>query len=1208
MHQGTIFHPGKFRGMVETGCASLAASAASSPAPVVRLGVEQVERRQSIHHGDSTVKRQDMNFIGERRLKMQTKCCNWLMAFCLLLGLGALAHAQSSSTGEIRGTVTDPSSAVVPGATVSVLNVNTGEKKTFTTNKNGIYDTVSTPNGQYKVSITAPGFEQLVMGPITLDVGVITLNGQLKVGSDQQQVVVSSDTAALLSTESGEQSTTFDEKTMLELPQVGQDWANFTILLPGSAGAASANGVTNPGVGVSLNGGVPFSGNFLSDGGSVTNPHSADVETDTFETVAEVRIDDSKFSAQYGIGGAVFSQITKGGENRFHGSAYEHFQNDALEARSYFSAPGQPVGPLKFNQFGGAVGGPILRNKLFFYFNYDKTINNSSYFGTVTMPTDQLKGINTSNGQFDLTQLMPRDSNGNRIPLTDSNNNIIINPCNGATVYSGEIFDPATQTTVNGQICRFPFATDNVIPGNRVDSVAKNLLQYFPEPNRSVSQGVSGDYYYLVPTPYPSTRIFGRIDYDFNAKNRLTSSIAVRDANSPVYSEWKCPVACYHDDTSDYSSQTSDVWSFSSTFVNEARFSFNRQGSFLTPFSLSAGIPGTIGLQYAKANLFPNIGISGNICCDSPYAGTNTIYAQNVYQPSDVVTLIRGKHILHFGGELIMLEDNSTNWGNVDAGDFYFSGQYTQASLAATGSGAGWADFLLGDAQSWGATNSPLFGGRQKSPQLFIQDDFKLRPNLTLNLGLRYQIQRGWNEVHGRMGDFDPTIFNTVSGTDGAMWFAPANHRTQAQANVYSGVLPRIGFAFTPKPNTVIRGGWGIYTTPWSVDQYGNAKGTGYSQSGNAQDLTNGVTPITTLSGPGVIYGTNTALPYLNASTSPTAYNGQGVNYDPYHTPLTKLYSWSLSVEREFNHGITAEIAYVGKHGSNMQMKGDINQVPASKLSANDNPSGRPYPQFQSIGGSTFNGVSNYNALQAQAKKRLANGIAFTAAYTWSKSLNDMDVSPFNGQGGTINYQNFHDPSSNYAPSNFDIRESLKTSLVYQLPFGKGRTFLNNNRLLDTAVGGWQASVISINQGGNPFTVTYNGANNSYSQAGSWYPNFLRPAQNGKKSLEQWYDPTAFATAANGTFGNSRRNSLRAPGIDTQNASIGKTFSIVEGVGLQFRADATNVFNHPNFGAPDGNFNDPVNLSTPGRPQGAGTIGSTTVGGRNLQISARIEF
>jgi hypothetical protein len=219
-----------------------------------------------------------------------------------------------------------------------------------------------------------------------------------------------------------------------------------------------------------------------------------------------------------------------------------------------------------------------------------------------------------------------------------------------------------------------------------------------------------------------------------------------------------------------------------------------------------------------------------------------------------------------------------------------------------------------------------------------------------------------------------------------------------------------------------------------------------------------------------------------------------------------------------------------------------------------------------------------------------------------------MDVSPFNGAGGTVNFQNFHDPASNYAPSNFDIRESLKTSLVYELPFGKGRTYLNSNRLLDAAIGGWQVSVISINQTGNPFTVTFNGPNNSYSQAGSWYPNVLRPAQTGSKTLQQWYDPTAYVVAANATFGDSRRNSLRAHGIDTQNASLGKTFHLFENVNLQFRADATNVFNHPNFDAPDGNFNDPVNLSTPGRPQGAGAISATTVGGRNMQISARIEF
>ncbi len=1151
-----------------------------------------------------------MGFIRKALFNTFGKRNVWSMTLCFLLSGVTVASAQSTATGDIRGTVTDSSGAVVPGASVSVVNVDTGEKKLFKTNRDGLYDTISTPNGRYTVTIAAPGFENLVLGPITLDIGIITLNGHLKVGSEQQQVVVTADTAALLRTESSEQSTTLDEKTMQQLPQVGQDWANFTILLPGSAGASSANGVTNPGVAVSLNGSMPFSGNFLSDGGSVTNPHSADVETDTFDTVSEVEIDDSNFSAQYGIGGAVFNQVTKGGTNQFHGSLYEHFQNDALQARSYFNAPGQPVPPLKFNQFGGSIGGPFWRNKMFFFFNYDKTIDNSSYTGFVSMPTDQLKGVNTPNGQFDLTQLMPLDANGNKIPVTDGNGNNITNPCTNSVVYQGEIFDPQSQTTVNGQMCRYPFATDNVIPAGRVDSVARNLLKYFRQPNQNTSLGINGDYYYVIPTPYPSTRIFGRIDYDFNDKNRLTSSIAVRDSNSPVYSEWNCPVACYHDDTSDYSSQTSDVWSFSSTFVNELRFSFNRQGSFLTPYSLGAGIPAAIGLQYAKADVFPNISITGNICCDSPYAGTNTIYAQNVYQPSDVVTLIRGKHILHFGGELIMLEDNSTNWGNVDAGDFSFSGQYTQASLAASGSGAGWADFLLGDVQSWGANNSPLFGGRQKSPQVFVQDDFKLRPNLTLNLGLRYQIQRGWSEVHGRMGDFDPTIFNTVSGSYGAMWFAPANHRTQAQANVYSGVLPRIGFAYTVHGDTVIRAGWGMYTTPWSVDQYGNAKGVGYGQSGSAQDQTNGVTPLTTLSGPGVFYGTATTLPYVNASTSATAYNGQNTpNYDPYHTPLTYLYSWSLSVQHEFSHGITSEIAYVGKHGANMQFKADINQVPVQNLSPDDDPSGRPYPQFESIGGSTFNGVSNYNSLQAQVHKRLGNGIAFSSAFTYSKFLNDMDVSPFNGQGGTINFQNAHAPGSNYAPSNFDIRDSLKSSVVYQLPFGKGRTWLNKNRLLDEGIGGWQVSAIVINQTGNPFTVTYNGPNNSYSQAGAWYPNVLRPAQkNIKQSIDEWYDPTAYVTAANGTFGDSRRNSLRASGIDTTNLSMGKTFNFSERVGLQIRADASNVFNHPDFDAPDGNFNDPVNLSTPGRPQGAGTIGATTVGGRNMQISARIAF
>jgi hypothetical protein len=195
---------------------------------------------------------------------------------------------------------------------------------------------------------------------------------------------------------------------------------------------------------------------------------------------------------------------------------------------------------------------------MFFYFNYQKLTNNSSYTGFASMPTDQMKG---ANGVFDETQLEPLDGSGNKIPLKDSNNNNIINPCTGAIVYTGQLFDPATQTTVGGNMCRFPYATDNVIPAGAIDPVAKKLLQYFQEPNQNVSQGINNDYYYLVETPSPAFSTFGRIDYDFNAKNRLTSSIRQADNNAPLLSEWNCPVACGNDDTTDYSSQTSDVWS-----------------------------------------------------------------------------------------------------------------------------------------------------------------------------------------------------------------------------------------------------------------------------------------------------------------------------------------------------------------------------------------------------------------------------------------------------------------------------------------------------------------------------------------------------------------------------------------------------------------------------------------------------------------------
>jgi hypothetical protein len=644
---------------------------------------------------------------------------------------------------------------------------------------------------------------------------------------------------------------------------------------------------------------------------------------------------------------------------------------------------------------------------------------------------------------------------------------------------------------VNGQPCRTAFKNNTL---TSIDPVANAIQGLYPQPN---TPGLANNYFFVSLAPNPSTRIFGRLDYDVTPQNRLTLGITQRDNKANYVNEYPCPIGCQDDDVADFAVQLSDAWSPSSRLVNEFRFGFNRQGNWFVPDSVGEDFPQKFGIKYSKANILPDISIWVGVgsCCDGIYANANWIGVGNSFEPSDVLTLIWGKHIIHAGGEVLIYDNNTTPWGNMQSGKFSFGGVYTQATPTSVENGFGYADFLQGEVEGWSANNQPEAGARQKSPQLFVQDDIKVRPNLTLNLGLRYQIQGGWSEVHGYEGTFDTTIMNTASGTMGAMWFAGANHRDQLQANIYDVFLPRVGLAWSPRSNMVLRGGFGLYTYNWNAHVYGGGMGFGSNQYGSAWDQTNGVIPLVSLSGDG------SNLPYLSASKSPTAYNGQRVSYDPYHTPVAKTMQWSLGMQREFRHGIHGEVAYVASDGMDLSFPHDINQIPLSMLSPNDNPTGRPYPQFEGIGGDTFNAHSNYHSLQLQAQKRFASGWSFSGNYTWSHFLNNQYSSGWGGRGGAQPYQNGYDLHANYASSNSDIRHMLKGSGAYELPFGKGKLFLNKNAALDQVIGGWQLYGTLVAQTGTPFTVNDGGTNESYSQAGAWWPNLVGNPNVAHKSI-----------------------------------------------------------------------------------------------------------
>jgi len=521
---------------------------------------------------------------------------------------------------------------------------------------------------------------------------------------------------------------------------------------------------------------------------------------------------------------------------------------------------------------------------------------------------------------------------------------------------------------------------------------------------------------------------------------------------------------------------------------------------------------------------------------------------------------------------------------------------------------------------------------------MFAQDDWKIRPNLTINLGLRYQIMEGWSDGKQNQRTFDPTVTNSATGTLGAMWNAvnKDHGRSQLQNNVYDTFLPRVGFAYQWRPGTVLRGGYGLYAYLWSLDTFGSGEGALFGSQGSISDSTGGVTPVGILS-------TTTNYPYVSAATSNSAFNGQGVSYNAQNTPTSKIHQYNLSVERQLGANMSATLAYVGSRSVDLAFNRDINQVPVAKLAAakaaNNITSQRPYPQYQSVGGNVLDADANYNSLQTTLNRRLSRGIGFQVSYVWSKFLDEYDSSAWGSRNGTTTYQSAYDPMANYGPSNFDVRHAFKGTMTYVLPFGHGQMFLNKNAILDEAIGGWQISSNFSLQTGNPFTVTVptgstTGVNN-WLGSGNIYPIFLANANNPKnRNINHWYNPgyvnnsqtaapalavqqgvcgagkgstcepggdtnPAFLIPEDATLGNVKRNSLYGPGYAQLDLSMGKTFNLYKDrYKFQLRIDATNALNHPVFGLPG------TSLSS----GNAGQITSTIVGGRVMQLGGRFSF
>jgi hypothetical protein len=907
----------------------------------------------------------------------------------------------------------------------------------------------------------------------------------------------------------------------------------------------------------------------------------------------------------------------RGGTNRWHGSLFEFVQNDIFNARSFFDS-GKKA-PERWNEFGGSVGGAIIKNKLFFYFTYQRNPVGGGGFFQTTVPTDAMRSGNFSASGFTAT-------------LYDKNS------CAGK----------CARTPLNG-------GSNILLPG-QIDSVAAEILKLIPVATDKTTD--FNNYGAIVGTPSLGQWYVGKIDYQISQNHRLSGSIFEYPITLTFNPDALCGLG-FDCTTStpnnrNQSARITETWTISPTVVNEFRIGALREHDHYQPATFGKGFPTKIGLQPAygsnsPVDVFPNITIS-----NAPASGVGTgnfigggVHAdlvENIYTASDVLTLVRGRHTLKLGGELDRQFQHDTSWGDSSSGDFTFTGVGTKSgtsidprvaatcdasgtpgkgTLGCPGAGIPFADFLLGNVGTWNIFNGIPTNIASWITGAFVNDDFKVSSHLTLNLGLRYQHQTGWAVGDNAFGNFDPSLPNPGSfppGALGAIRYGGVNGHNTIEPSVNSW-SPRLGFAWSPLQKWSFRGSYGIFqvargTELYAHDNFPATLGLGLTPHGFIGDGTNVAFPLKTGPPPGSV-----TFP-TPATLSPAQFNFDRAAYYAPQIPLQYVQQFLLSIQRELPGSHLLDVSYVHTKGTHLNFATDLNQVPANQLANQFNTGDfspfRPFKQFRSILAHDFSGWSNYDALQLRLLKRITHGVSYQFNYAWSKTM-DTGTSSGHDQG-LDGWQIARDPRANYALSQLDATHNFNGSISYDLPFGEGRMYPVHG-VLNQIVGGWRITSVVQARSGAPFTPVVGGNANGGDAALSGSPNcfcsyWLLPNRTGSgqvsnPTIDHWADVTAFTDPTNGgatpAFGNSGRNILRGPKFVNFDVGLGKSFRIREGMNLEIRADSFNFFNHPNFGLPDSNI-----LSTfkkNGVTQSHfGVISSVVGGGRLFQMGGRFTF
>ena len=1253
---------------------------------------------------------------------LSRRFCAAVLSLGVLLSVTCLSLHAQSTYGSISGTISDPTGAAIAGANVTLTSLNTAEKRTQESGDDGHFTFVNLFQGQYRIDVEKQGFKHFARPSVVVQVQQETrVDATLTVGQVSETVEVTSETP-LLQTESSSLGQVVEQRKADELPLNGRNIFNLITVSP----AAVAQG----GSGGSPVGQNPFSWGNYQVGGSFANQGAQYLDGQplnigyinlpivipTQDSVGEFKVQYNNLGAEWGkFSGGVVNLSTKSGTNRWHGSGYEYFRNKVLNANEYFNkqteiANGQPneAPPWTQNQYGFQVGGPVIKDKTFFYVSWEQYRQRTGSPFNTTVPVPAML-----NGDFSSLCLAAGG--------TEGSNGLCSNQ-------AGQLYDPYSvdsnpssptygqRLTAYGLDSGNPSCTGNCIPSAEFSQATTKMWQtYFPSPNLA---GTIGNYESAAPGGGNTNEFVARGDQNISSNTRIFGRFAyfgLIDLPVNPFGTGLCLDRC----AEKYHSKLLVIGvnhAFTPTTILDvnlsgSRFVYGRQ-PLLSGFDLTTlGWPSTYNtppnsMRTPPTPAFPFPNDVGKSQGNSAIGDHNSQY--NI---TPAFTLIRGKHTIQTGAQIELGYDNYFQT-NIASGAFAFGGNWTTQLAAAAGGATNtnfaFADFLLGLSQNSGSFVNQTEGvaqvpaqtkGLQAYRALFVDDTWHVTSKLTVNLGLRYELQGTWSDAYNRLTYWDPTAANaTVSGCGGTGTgcsgdaFLVGTGRNSSKNNIpmdKKAFSPRLGFAYGLDPKTVIRAGYGVFFIPNYVSFGLNPDNDVVNLASTPLHATNDsfVTPAATLDGDGCSFsfsGTSVLGPLPNgfgcAESGPFGNAGilapPGRNFTGLSTPnvssfvaangnptLAPYYGisghngpqygyveqWNFDIQRTLPAGFFADVAYAGSHGVHLeQYSTNIDQLPDSLWSqgaalstqvanpmqgTNPNPSlngatvaagqlERPYPQYNGLSLGGFGCCSSsYNSLQATVTRRFQGGGTLLVAYTNEKLLSNTDTltswleGPTGGVGGVQDWNNL---AGERSLSSQDVSQRVVISYVLDLPFGHGKRFASGlTGVANGVVSGWGVDGITTFQRGFPLKITYSGTT-ALEAANVGVAN-IRPdvvpgcdKKSGGNNLTQWFNTSCFAPPPDFGPGTESRvdPNLRGPGINNFDFAVFKRTNIGEKMGIEFRTEFFNLFNHPYFSMPATGY---AGISGNPSANGFGTITSTVSGGvaspeRLIQFALKFIF